>query len=284
MTLDWRSGVVPWLLLLGLLALLTPVACDEETAPPPEWPWAKYGIPQTTNPCAIPTKRTDWAYDYHLGMLQQKLNDLPLIFLGDSITMMWRSQSGYEGGTPVWEKYYKPLNSGNFGISGDETQNILWRITEGGDLDGISPKVLVLLIGVNNLLGVHGAATPEQVAEGITAIVNYLKVKLPTTKILLLAVFPCWEQPTNPAREKVRQTNELILPLEDREQVYYLDMGQQFLEPDGTIKQEKLRDFLHLSEIGYGIWAETMQPYLEDLINNEGKGEVWGKRGEGKTA
>ncbi len=261
--------------LAGALASGIAFSCPPagHTAPEPapaaeEWPWAKYGIPKSANPTCIPTKRTDWALAYHEGMLQrEKRGDLEVVFLGDSITMMWRSQSGYEGGTPVWEKYYAPLKAGNFGISGDRTEHILWRITEGGDLDGLRPKVLVLLIGINNLLG--GKNSPEQTAEGITTIVNHVKGKLPETRILLLGLFPCWERPENPAREQVRQVNRLIHPLEDKKRVWYLDIGDRFVEPDGTIKKEKLRDLLHLSEKGYWIWAEAMQPVLERLRQPE---------------
>ncbi|NSW56884.1 MAG: GDSL family lipase [Armatimonadetes bacterium] len=196
-----------------------------------------------------------------------------VIFLGDSITMMWRSQSGYEGGTRVWDEYYAPLGAANLGISGDRTEHILWRITAGGDLDGLSPKVLVLLIGINNLLQ---GSTPEHTAAGITTIVNYLRNKLPETRILVLGIFPCWEKPDHPIREKVRQTNAFISRLADRERVFYLDFGHRFVEPDGTIKREKLRDLLHLSEYGYRIWAEAMQAHLMDLLENEGKGDMWG--------
>ena len=142
--------------------------------------------------------------------------------------------------------------------------------------DSTSAKVLVLLIGINNLLQ---GDTPEDTARGIEAIVAYLRGKLPGTRILLLGVFPCWEQPTDPIRERVRETNAIISKLADRKQVYYADIGPRFLEPDGTISKAKLRDLLHLSEIGYGIWAEAMAPYLEDLLNLDGKGEVWGRRG-----
>ncbi len=260
------------MLLLALLMLIAvSLACAED------WPWAKYGLPQSDNSCCIPLKRVDWAEAYHTAMLaREKKPDVQLVFLGDSITMMWRSQSGYEGGTPVWEKFYAPRKAANLGISGDRTEHILWRITEGGDLDGLNPKVLVLMIGINNRLQVKSA--PADVAAGIKTIVDYIKTKLPETKILLLGDFPCWAQPTDPARQWVKDVNLLIAPLADRQRVWYLDIGPKFLEPDGTIVKEKLRDLLHLSEKGYWIWAEAMEPYLVDLMDNGGKGEIWSKQ------
>src|ERR1039457_5235841 len=105
-----KHAVLIGLLLLGLLALVVSTPCGDDTAAAPApapWAWAQYGIPQTTTPAAIPTARTDWAVDYHTNMLKTEKNpDLKLVFLGDSITMMWRTQSGFGGGTPVWEKYY----------------------------------------------------------------------------------------------------------------------------------------------------------------------------------
>jgi beta-glucosidase len=258
-----------------LLMLLPEIAgADTEPQAAQEWPWAAYGIPPSTLATCIPTERTDWASSYHTAMLQREPREaVQVIFLGDSITMMWRSQSGYEGGTPVWDEYYAPLPAANLGISGDKTEHILWRITGGHDLDGLSPKVLVLLIGINNLLQ---GSTPEDTAAGITTIVNYLRTKLPQTRILLLGVFPCWEKADDPIRERVRRTNAIIRPLADRERVFYLDIGDKFLEPDGSIKVEKLRDLLHLSEFGYRIWAEAMQGRLKDLLENEGRGDIWG--------
>lgn len=180
------------------------------------------------------------------------------------------------GGTPVWEKYYAPRGAANLGISGDRTEHLLWRITAGGDLNGLNPKVLVLLIGINNLL--QQSNSPQQVAEGITTIIGYLKNKLPNTHLLLLGDFPCMEKPDNPARKWAKDLNALIAPLADRQRVWYLDIGPKFVEPDGVILKEKLRDLLHLSEKGYWIWAETMEPYLLDLLENGGKGAVWEKQ------
>ncbi len=240
---------------------------------PPDWPWQKYGLPKSTTPACIPAKRGTWWPHYHKGMLKREKSDgIEILFLGDSITMMWRSQSGYEGGTNVWQKHYAHRKAANFGISGDETEHILWRITEGENLDGLSPKVLILLIGINNL---NRGDRPEHVAEGITTIVRHIHRTLPRTKVLLLGIFPCWQSPKHPTRAKVRKTNEIICGLADQKQTYYLDIGHRFLEPDGTITKEKLRDLLHLSENGYEIWAEAMEPYLSDLLSNDGKGDVW---------
>ena len=236
------------------------------------------------NPACSPIQRTDWALNYHKGMLELKNKDkVAVLFLGDSIMNdIWRSRSlSYaervkEGGNPVWQKYYDPLPAANFGISGDETGNLLWRITEGGALDGFHPKVVVLMIGINNLIR---GQTPEHTAEGIATVVKTVKSKLPDTKILLLGVFPCWQPATHPIREKVKRTNALIRPLHDGQQVFYLDVGHVFVEPDGNILKEKLQDTLHPSEKGYALWAEAMEPYLSDLLTCGGKGKIW-KKGE----
>ena len=297
-----------WVVLLGLvpcLMLAQPVPSQSPTdpvgpmwnmqalsQPPKVWPadelehgekaTAAPGRSRSTNPACMPVKRTDWAASsaavYRAtNPAAFKKADQKVVFLGDSITQLWHTDTvnGWEGGTPVWEKYYAALPAANFGIAGDKTENVLWRITEGGDLDGMAPKVLVLLIGVNNLLPYGGKNSPGQTAEGITFLVDCLKKKLPETKILLLGIFPCGERAEDPMREKIRRTNQSISKLGDLKQVFYLEIGNRFVEPDGTLTKEKVRDFVHLSEKGYGIWAEAMQPYLVDLLNNEGKGAIW---------
>lgn len=258
--------------MLVMSAVAAAGADGEEPTPP--FPWEKYGLTPSENPACIPAPRGAWWPDYHTAMLARELRQAArVVFLGDSITMMWRSQSGYEGGTPVWDEYYRDLPAANLGISGDRTEHILWRITEGGDLEGCDPEVLVLLIGINNHL--QRKDTPEQVAEGTATIIDYLKRRLPETKILLLGIFPCWEKPENPSRTWVRDTNALLAPMADRQRLWYLYIGHVFVEPDGTISKEKLRDLLHLSEVGYRLWAEAMVPYLDDLLNNGGAGEMW---------
>jgi len=266
-----------------LILFATVCACAAGRA---ETAGSKASIAASTNSACVPIQRTDWALDYHKGMLGLKNKDkVAVLFLGDSIMNdIWRSRSlSYaervkEGGNPVWQKYYAPLPAANFGISGDETGNLLWRITDGRALDGFHPKVVVLMIGINNLIR---GQTPEHTAEGIATVVKTVKSKLPDTKILLLGVFPCWQPATHPIREKVRRTNALICPLHDGQQVFYLDVGHVFVEPDGNILKEKLQDTLHPSEKGYALWAEAMELYLSDLLTSGGKGKMWEKE---KTA
>lgn len=243
---------------------------------------SKASLAVPTNTACRAIQRTDWALPYHKGMLELKNKDkIAVLFLGDSIMNdIWRSRSltyaerVKEGGNLVWQKYYDPLLAANFGISGDETGNLLWRITEGGALNGFHPKVVVLMVGINNLIR---GQTPEHTAEGITMVVGTVKSKLPDSRILLLGVFPCWQPATHPIREKVKRTNALIRSLHDGHHVFYLDIGHVFIEPDGNILKEKLQDTLHPSEKGYALWAEAMKPYLAELLTGDGKGEVWKK-------
>jgi beta-glucosidase len=219
---------------------------------------------ETKTSACTPAARDGWWPGYYKNMLKREPKNMKVMFLGDSITMMWRSQSGLEGGTPVWDKYYKDIPAGNYGISGDKTENVLWRITEGKNLEGTNPELIVLLIGINNLLQKD---TPEDTAAGVTAVVTALQKKLPKAKILLLGVFPCWNPPTHPMRGKVKKLNSLISGLADGERITFFDFGNVFLEKDGTISKEILRDHLHLSEKGYKRWAEAMNPTLDKLLS-----------------
>jgi len=196
----------------------------------------------------------------HEGFLEiTKKGDIGVVFLGDSITDGWRG-----GGKAVWEKSFGPLKPANFGIGGDRTQHVLWRIAN-GELDGLTPKAAVIMIGTNNL----GGNTAEEIAAGITAIVKAVHAKHAATKILLLAVFPRGDDPAKPnvkaSREKIKTINDIIAKLDDGKTVRFLDIGPKFLEADGKISKEIMPDYLHLSAKGYGIWADAITPLLSEL-------------------
>ncbi|RMF98645.1 MAG: hypothetical protein D6741_09295, partial [Planctomycetota bacterium] len=188
-----------------------------------------------------------------------RINEGPveLLFLGDSITDRWPSR-----GPESWARF-APYHPANFGISGDRTEHVLWRITN-GELEGIHPKVTVILIGTNNL-GHFPDEKPEWVAEGIRKIVEIVHEKLPKTKVLLLGIFP--RAKPKVASEKVEAVNRIISKLGNTENTVYLDIGQEFLDANGEPSTELLPDGLHPSAKGYQIWYEAMWPTLEKLLN-----------------
>lgn len=179
-----------------------------------------------------------------------------LVFLGDSITAGWNSKK------EIWDAAFGTYKPANFGIGGDRTQHVLWRITN-GELDGIKPKAVVLMIGTNNV----GSDSAEGIAAGITKIVQTIRSKQPQAKILLLAVFPRGEKAdSNPQRDKLKEVNAIIAKLDDGKAVYFLDIGEKFLQPDGSLTKEIMPDFLHLTAAGYQIWADAIGPKLAELM------------------
>jgi lysophospholipase L1-like esterase len=200
----------------------------------------------------------------HEGFVQEaKQGGIDILFLGDSITDFWRNR-----GSNVWNKYYAPRHAANFGISGDRTQHLLWRM-DNGELDGIKPRVVVLMIGTNNTgkekdTGKIRNTVPETIA-GVQAVVRELRVKLPDSKILLLAIFPRGTL-DDPQRAQVAMVNTVIAGLDDGKMVRYLDIGRKFLEVDGALPKTIMPDLLHPNERGYQIWAAAMEPTLDEML------------------
>jgi lysophospholipase L1-like esterase len=188
-----------------------------------------------------------------------KKGDVDVLFLGDSITQGWETN-----GKEAWKKNFEPLKAANFGIGGDQTQHVLWRITKGKELEGLTPKVAVLMIGTNNT----GAHSAEQIADGITAIVAELRKQKPQMHVLLLGVFPRSQQPTSMVRDKIKDVNKIIAKLDDGKKVHYRDIGEKFLEKDGSLSKEIMSDFLHLSPMGYEIWAKAIKAQVERLLKS----------------
>jgi len=185
-----------------------------------------------------------------------KKGGVEVVFIGDSITQGW-------GNNKTWQKHFAPLKAANFGISGDQTGHVLWRITEGGELDSIKPKVAVVMIGTNNT----GGHTADQIAGGIKLIVETIHKKTPTTKVLLLAVFPRDAKPGTDRRVKITEINKSIAKLDDGgKTVKFLDIGAKFLDKDGNLPKDVMNDYLHLTAKGYEIWAEAIMPTLTEML------------------
>jgi len=187
-----------------------------------------------------------------------KQGNVDLIFIGDSITHFWdRPNQGKE----IWETYYAKRNALNMGFAGDQTQNVLWRL-ENGEIAGISPKLVILMIGTNN----SGPNAAYEIGEGIIAICKTLRKNLPHTKILLLAIFPRDEKPSE-RREKNAQASKLASTIADNKWIYYMDIGDKFLNKDGTISKEIMFDYLHLTAKGYQAEAKAIEPMVKKLMN-----------------
>jgi lysophospholipase L1-like esterase len=239
-------------LLTSLFALFVATACfaqdtNSQTAP-------------AKNTAIIPATRsnpTDWMARHEGFVNQTKAGHIDVLFMGDSITDGWRGH-----GKNVWDKFYAPKNAANFGIGGDRTEHVLWRI-ENGELEGIDPKVIVLMIGTNN----SGSNSADQIAEGVEKIVSDFRTKLPKSKILLLAIFPRGKPDANPKQmDTIHQVNERIAKLDDGKMITFLDISKAFLGDDGQLHADVMPDFLHPNEHGYDLWAAAMNPTLDKML------------------
>ena len=188
-----------------------------------------------------------------------------IVFLGDSITQGWGSD-----GRAEWETRFAPLGAANLGIGGDRTQNILWRIADGA-LDGLSPELVVLKIGVNNLWEEVQHCGPDKVADGVAAIVAAIRAHCPDAKILVLGILPTQADPSHSLRAIVRAVNArnaALVPTPDG-QVRFADIGSVFLEADGTISTDIMPDGCHLSPRGYGLFADAIEPLLHPILGSQ---------------
>lgn len=201
-------------------------------------------------------------------LARAKEGPIGVLFLGDSITEGWRKAPH------IWEHYYGKDQPANFGIGGDRTQHVIWRIAH-GELDGIHPKVVVLMLGTNN----SADNTAEEIAAADQKIVEMIRAKIPDTKVLLLAVFPrgarkdkqgvITERAQADAAHRmavINAVNARLAQLDDGRNVRYLDIGAQFLGQDGKIPFTIMADQLHPTPAGYELWAEAMQPLLQQML------------------
>lgn len=229
---------------------------------------APKGIPPFSTLVPV-TQNRDWrSYDWMkrhaacVALMKERQPDL--VFLGDSITHFWGGEprDARQRGADEWSRYYAKRNVVNLGYGWDRTENVLWRLRH-GEFEGVSPKVVVLMIGTNNL----GLNKPDEIAAGIRAICEEIGGRSPKTKILLLAVFPRGPKP-DAMRAKVGELNTLIAKFDGQLGATFLDLGEKFLNPDGTISPEIMNDYLHPTAKGYAIWAEAMEPTLKKLLES----------------
>jgi len=222
-------------------------------------------IASLQNSAIVPVSRqdADWMNRHNAMVAVGQKGESQIVFIGDSITHAFggdpdTGEDFHNRGKDTWDLYYgadKPLN---LGISGDQTQYFLWRLKQGQSND-MPLTAVSLMIGTNNAF----LNTPDQIRDGIQAIVNMIRIQKPKAKILLLGIFPRGEKPDDAGRLKVIEINKLLVALGQQRNVTFMDIGSKFLQPDGTISREVMGDFLHPTDKGYQIWADAVEPWMQ---------------------
>lgn len=231
---------------------------------------AKENAPAPASIQPEPLKES-WAVGWWMPRHEQILErvakgNVDLLMIGDSITHCWEKRGKQVNGQMVWKEYYARRNAFNLGFCGDRTENVLWRL-QNGEVDGISPKLAVLLIGTNN--AGHRQEDPNETALGIQAIISELRTRLPTTKILLLAIFPRGADGNDALRKLNTRTNTIIAGFADDKTVFFLDISGRFLGENGQLLKGSMPDRLHPNEVGYRTWAEAMEPTIRTLMGEQ---------------
>ena len=211
-----------------------------------------------SDPAKDPTKPAvggvRWFWSTHARNYERrKAGNIDLIFLGDSITQGWPSD--------LFAQNYGNLNAVNFGCGGDKIQHTLMRLEgDDGEIRGTTPKVIVLMLGVNNMAD----NSAEEIAYGIANMVKRLLKECPQTKVLLMGILPTRDGDN----EKIKAVNKLTATLENRKNVRFLDIGSKFYGKDRKIKADLFRDGVHLNRNGYVVWGDAMNPLLKQLMRS----------------
>jgi len=266
---------------LAAILVLVAGAAKAQTAPaaasgssnaapiqPAAAPAAQAPAPPRPNSAIIPSLNPGFRHAHSNNVEIAKKGDIDVLFMGDSITDWWRNGGRGKpindaipyGGKAVFEKYFGTLKVANFGIAGDTTQGVLYRLQD-GEGQGYNPKAIMLMIGTNNT----GGNSPDEIALGVADVVFELRKDFPDAKILLLGIFPR-SGPTTRVRAQIADINKIIQHLHDGRHVFYMDIGSKFLADDGTIPHEIMSDGLHPTSKGYEIWAQAVHDPLVALM------------------
>ena len=224
-------------------------------------------VVSSQNPATIPVSGNNTnRHAEKLALVSKEKFDL--IMIGNSITNNFENPE-YQ---PVWNQFFAPRKALNLGYSGYRTENIIWNI-QNGELEGQSPKVIVLEIGTNNVdeKNYPTRHTAGQLAGGIQAIVMLIREKCPETKIIILRCFPgCYGGP-NPTSHRaiLERASDIVSSLADGKHIFYFDVNSVFLNPDGSINHDMMHDWLHPSPLGAKAWARIMEPLLLKLMGDK---------------
>ena len=242
----------------------------------PNWkyfiPWAdrflKHSREESDNgPADRGVPRTDAnSIIAHAQLLEKaKLGKIDIYFVGDSIVRRWGALD-YPELLENWKQNFHGWNAANFGWGADRTQNILWRL-EHGELDGVNPKVIVVLAGTNNVgAQPRDEHTIAEIARGIKAILGTCQSKAPNASIVLTAVFPRNDNPA--VMRTIDRLNQQLATFADGTRVRFLNVNDRLADEKGVLVEGVMneRDKLHPTIKGYQIWADALKPIFRELL------------------
>jgi cephalosporin-C deacetylase len=201
-------------------------------------------------------------------LAKRRAGQIDVYFVGDSITRRWgTSDPQYADLLANWQKNFTGWNAANFGWGADKTQHMLWRLRH-GELDGVDPKVVVVMAGTNNV----GRATPlgdadargDEVARGVSAIVREIRQRAPKAVVIVTGITP---RDDNPAvMPVINRANEGIARLADGKAVRYVNINDKLAFPDGHLRDGMAHDGLHLTPLAYQVWADALKPLLAEIL------------------
>lgn len=262
----------------SLISFLLAFTVTAIHAPSQEAPVNFWDAPPKSSSTSVPTNVRDGYWNSEIERVNKEVaqaKDSQVVFFGDSITLAW--SIGKAEGKAVWDKHFANYNPINMGNSGDITPVMLYR-TMKGNLDfeaGQAPRVAVLLCGTNNYvvkqsdggketweLGIE--TPPGEVADGIRAVAQAFRRKLPNTRIIVLGILPV-KDPKKWA--KCRETNRILAGYNyPKDEVVFLNLQDRFLDAQGSLKPELFTDGTHLTTAGYDVMAEALVPQIEKWI------------------
>lgn len=228
---------------------------------------ASFGAIRAVTPVAWNGDPDCWQMKRHREKMASVTNGgAKVVFIGDSITHFWETS-----GKAQLAKYFSEgdMRMLDLGTSADRTEHVLWRLTEGGELDGYEAKCILLMIGTNN--SGHFPFEKEPPADtilGIREILNVIAARQPKATVVLTAIFPRGRDPNDACRRRNEIVNREIAKFADGKRVFWLDFGDQFLTADGLLSPEIFPDRLHPNALGYEIWYAAVKPYVDYALSD----------------
>ena len=225
-------------------------------------------------PADQPSPRTDQNSRLaHAQMVEKaKKGGIDVYFVGDSITRRWgTSDRQYREMLQNWTTNFFGWNAGNFGWGGDSTQNILWRL-ENGELDGVNPKIVVVLAGINNVGNVPGGDEKvENVTRGLKAIVRACQERAPGAVIILTGIFP--RNDNMAVVPEINKINENLSRMADGKKIRYLNVNDKLADSEGKLFPGMSNDKLHPTVKAYQIWADGLKPIFTEILGPPAKSD-----------